>query len=202
MTLTTEELIINAAAKVFTEKGFAAARMDDIANEAGINRALLHYYYRSKDKMFSIIFEQKFITMFSGIAQIVTSNKPLFEKIADLVEHELTMLVQNPELPLFVLGELSRNPDFIFEKIRNSPYTPGNMFELIEAQVKVEYEKGIIKKIEGASLMINIMALCVYPFAARSLVQFFLKADRESFLQQAYLRKEGIIDFIISGIKA
>ncbi len=202
MTLTTEELIINAAAKIFTEKGYAAARMDDIANEAGINRALLHYYYRSKEKMFSIIFERQFEKFFSGIAAILTKDTSLFEKIALLVEHELNMLSQHPELPLFVLGELTRNPDLIINRLKNSPLAPQTIFQKLNEQAKKEYEAGIIKKIDGASLMMNIMGLCIYPFAAKPLVQFFFNAEREEFIKMAAGRKDEIIDFIISGIKA
>lgn len=202
MTLTTEELILKAAAKIFTEKGYAAARMDDIANEAGINRALLHYYYRSKEKMFAIIFEKQFEKFFSGVASTLSSQKTIFEKIALLVEHELNMLSQHPDLPLFVLGELTRNPDLIINKLKNSPLSPQSIFKAIDDQLKKEHEAGIIKKIDGASLMINIMALCVYPFAAKALVQFFTGAGREEFIKIASSRKNEIIDFIICGIKA
>ena len=202
MTLTTEELILEAAAKVFTEKGFAAARMDDIANEAGINRALLHYYYRNKQKMFSIIFEKQFQNFFSGIASILTSDISLFDKIAKLVEHELNMLSKHPDIPLFVLGELTRDPDMLINRLKNSPLAPMHIFNILNEQVKSEYEKGTIKKIEAYSLMMNIMGLCVYPFAAKPLVQFFLGMERDKFIDIALSRKDELIDFIISGIKA
>ena len=88
----TEKLVLEAAMKVFTQKGYAAARMDDIAKEANINRALLHYYFRSKDKMFDLIFEQKVKEFFSGLGQILFSDRKLEDVIREMVKHEITLM--------------------------------------------------------------------------------------------------------------
>lgn len=202
MTLTTEELILNAADKIFTQKGFSAARMDDIANEAGINRALLHYYFRSKEKMFAMIFEKHFVDFFSGVARILSSDTGIFDKIKDIVGHELDILGQHPDIPIFVLGELSRNPERIINRLTDAKITPKIILAKLDEQLTEGYKAGILKNVKGISLIINIMGLCVYPFAARSVVQVFMGIGREEFLNYAGSRKDEIINFIIDGIKA
>jgi TetR/AcrR family transcriptional regulator len=198
----TEELILDAALKVFTEKGYAAARMEEIAHEAGINRALLHYYYRSKEKMFTIIFEKQFTKFISGIAKIVSSDVAIFEKIELLVTHELDMFSKNPDIPLFILGELSKNPELMVKRLAENLGSVKVMVKKINEQIKSEYEKGIIKNIPGYSLMLNIMSLCIYPFAARSIVGFITGQSMDEFVKVASGRKQEIIEFVINGIKA
>jgi AcrR family transcriptional regulator len=202
MTLTTEEIIINAAKKIFVQKGYAAARMDDIAAEAGINRALLHYYFRSKEKMFEIIFDKAFVQFFSGITGILTSEKSVFEKIPAIVNHELDMLAKMPEIPLFMLGELSREPEKILSKFRMAPVSIHAALKEFDRQLVIEREAGLLKPITGFSLLINVMSLCIYPFAAKNLVQFIQNINNEDFINLATGRKQEIIDFLIAGIKA
>jgi TetR/AcrR family transcriptional regulator len=76
----TEQKILDAARKVFTRQGFAAARMDDIAQEAGINRALLHYYFRSKQKLFDVIFAENMGNFYSSFVSILGSDADLEPK--------------------------------------------------------------------------------------------------------------------------
>ena len=200
--MTTEEHILQAAAKVFTQKGFAAARMDEIAKEAGINRALLHYYFRSKAKMFEIIFEEHFMNFFSGIYGILSSTRPLFDKITDLVEHELSTLVKHPEIPNFVLNEINVNPERVINRINADGRSIMNALKVMDKQVQEEYSKGTIVKTEAFSLVINIMALCIYPFVAKNLIMGVSGKNLDEFLQIAMSRKNEIINMIINGIKA
>ena len=113
---TTEELILDAAMKVFTRKGFAAARTEEIAKEAGINRALLHYYYRDKQTIFNLIFESRFKEFFKGLFVIFESdNISLFEKIRRMVEHEINTLTKHPDLARFIITEIAQTPELLIE---------------------------------------------------------------------------------------
>ena len=199
---TTEELILNAARKIFTTKGFAAARMDDIAKEAGINRALLHYYFRSKDKMFDIIFEEKFREFFMGVGLILGSDMPLFEKIPAIIEHELTTLAKHPDVPMFVIGEISQNPEKFLQRIQGVGVNPKSISHILDKQIQSEYKKGIIKKIDGPSLLINIMSLAIYPFIAKNLWQVVFEMDEHDYLKFIEKRKKELSAFIIDGIRA
>src|SRR5690606_17913886 len=110
--ISTEEKIIEAARKVFTQKGYAATRTRDIAEEAGINLALLNYYFRSKEKLFQLIMAEKVHQLFSVIFPIVNNDElTLEEKLEVMVENYINLLVAHPDLPLFVISEIKAHPD-------------------------------------------------------------------------------------------
>src|SRR6516162_3109330 len=105
--LSSEERIKVAAKKVFTRKGYAATRTRDIADEAGMNLALLNYYYRSKEKLFHQVMEEKMQLLLSVITPIIINTESsLEEKVENLASEYLDMLLANPDLPLFVLSEI------------------------------------------------------------------------------------------------
>jgi AcrR family transcriptional regulator len=199
--MTTEEQILQAAAKVFTEKGFAAARMDEIAKEAGINRALLHYYFRSKDKMFEIIFEDKFNKFFSGVFGIFTSEMSIFEKIENIVEFELDILTQHPEIPIFVLNEINVNPQRMLIRMHKAGGPISGAVKKLDEQILKEHEQGNIKLISGLSLVIAIISLCVFPFVAKNVIMGVGNMDKEGFREFALSRKQDIIGILQNGIK-
>lgn len=197
----TEKVILEAALKVFTEKGFAATRMDDIAKEAKINRALLHYYFRSKDKMFDLIFAQRISEFLSGIAQQMFSEKPLREKISGIVEHEINMLSAHPHLPIFIFQELAQNPNRIIEHARNAGAHPGSLLKKFSLQVKEEVKKGTIREIDPVHLLMNLMAMAIYPFIAKPVIKIMLELDDQAFGKLMKKRKEEITDFIFKSLR-
>ena len=115
----TERKIMEAAAKVFMQKGRLGASMQDIADEAGINRTLLHYYFRNKEKLFDTIFEKLFSKIFPAMVQALASDLPFLEKIEIFAETYANLLNENPFLPVFVFQEISINPDRIVKRIEN-----------------------------------------------------------------------------------
>ena len=198
----TEELILDAAMKVFTRKGFAAARMEEIAKEAGINRALLHYYHRDKQTMFNRIFESRFKEFFKGLFVIFESdNISLFEKIKRMVDHEISTLIKHPDLARFIITEIAQSPDLLIEYGKKLGVNPRMFIEAFEKQVVKEVREGVIKPIEGKQLLINIMSLCIYPFVARPIIQTMMTVDEINFYQMAEQRKKEVSEFIINAIK-
>ncbi|MEQ1585046.1 MAG: TetR/AcrR family transcriptional regulator [Cyclobacteriaceae bacterium] len=198
----TEELILDAAMKVFTKKGFAAARTEEIAKEAGINRALLHYYYRDKQTMFNLIFETRFKEFFKGLFVIFEAdNISLFEKIRRMVDHEINTLTRHPDLARFIITEIAQQPELLIEYGKKLGVNPRLFIEGFEKQVSKEVSAGIIKPIEGKHLLINIMSLCIYPFVAKSIIQTMMTVDETTFHQMTEQRKKEVSEFIISAIK-
>jgi len=197
----TEKAILEAAFKVFTEKGFAASRMDDIAREAKINRALLHYYFRSKDKMFDLIFAQRITEFLSGIAQQMFSEKDLKEKISGIVEHEINMLSTLPHLPIFIFQELAQNPERIIVHAKNAGAHPGALLKKFSAQVKTEVKKGTIRNVEPSQLLMSIMAMAIYPFIARPIIKVMLQLDDVQFNRLMKKRKEDVTEFIFNSLR-
>jgi TetR/AcrR family transcriptional regulator len=108
--LNTEEKILAAARAVFMEKGMDGARMQDIADRAGINKALLHYYFRNKDKLFEMIFQDAMGRFMPRLADVIIADVDFFVKIEKMVSMYMDMLAQNPYLPQFVLNEVNRQP--------------------------------------------------------------------------------------------
>src|ERR1017187_9752498 len=150
---TTEEKILAAAKKVFVVKGMAGARMQDIADTAGINKALLHYYFRNKEKLFEVIFKEAAIRLFPKINAILNSDLPLFDKIRRFAHDYIEIVIENPYLPLFVLNEINKQPLAFSKKMfGNNRPAVHKMAEQIEKEIK----KGLIKPISHVQLIINM----------------------------------------------
>jgi len=197
----TERLILDAALKVFTEKGFAAARTEEIAREAGINRALLHYYFRDKETIFDLIFGTQFRAFFSGINTIMRSDAPLFEKIERMVEHEIGTLQEHPHLARFIIVEIARQPERLLEFSKQLQINPLDILSLFEKQVRQEIAAGTIIEIEGKQLLMNIMSLCIYPFVARPIIRTMMQFDEKSMHLMMEQRKTEVVQFIVKAIK-
>src|SRR3954468_10948841 len=109
--LTTEEKILEAARKIFLAKGLDGARMQDIADEAGINKAMLHYYFRSKEKLFEKIFTEVAGHFLPRIATILASENSVLEKIDTFCAEYINQVMQTPYVPIFILNEINRQPE-------------------------------------------------------------------------------------------
>jgi TetR/AcrR family transcriptional regulator len=196
----TEDKIKAAAQKAFLEKGFYGARMQDIADEAGINKAMLHYYYRSKDKLFDLILLESFQKIVPKISMIAQSDDPLFVKIEKIVEEYLTVVDANPTVPLFVMNELTRQPEKFIEKVLASTKGGPKIGKLL-AQIQEEVDKGNIRPVEPANVFMNIMSLCTYPYVGKPLFQMILSMDDSQFNALLQQRKKEISAFIINALK-
>ncbi len=156
----TEEKIKVAAAKVFQQKGFAATRTRDIAEEAGMNLALINYYFRSKQKLFDLIMEEKLSTFFKNfIPLILGSELSLDEKIKYVVKNYITLLSENPDLPLFVLNAIHTNPKHFAKIVKGA--------EMIQHAPLVAQLKKQNPKMKFEHFFLNIMALSIFPFIMR-----------------------------------
>jgi len=195
-----EGLILEAAIKVFTRKGYAGARMEEIAKEAGINRALLHYYFRDKETMFNIIFETKFKEFFTGLFGAFQSNAPLLQKIERVIDHEITELARHPDLARFVIMEIARQPDRLIQFGQKLGLNPRMMFANFQEEISRNVKAGNIKPIDGRQLLMNIISICVYPFVAKHIVKAMLQMDENSFAELMEKRKKDAYEFIVNAI--
>lgn len=194
-----EEKILAAARKVFTTKGMAGARMQDIADEAGINKALLHYYFRDKDKLFETVFLEEAQKFFPKINAIFNSDIPLFEKIEHFVAEYVEEVQQNPYLPWFVINEINRDPEQFLNKVwgkENLP-KPGRLLEQIELEVKADR----IKPINPVHLLMNMLSMTIFPFVAKPMFMFNLGISDKQFREIMEQRKTEVPKFIIDSIK-
>jgi TetR/AcrR family transcriptional regulator len=194
----TEERILKAAQKIFTHKGMAGARMQEIADEAGINKALLHYYFRNKDKLFRRIFQESFEMLISQVSIALDSDKPLFDKIRDIIDTYINVLTANPSLPIFVLSEINQNPDNL-EKVIGNALPP--VFQKLFIQVEEEVKNGSIYPIHPLHLLLNILGMVIFPFASRPLLQRILKNNMNINFEDIMIdRKQAIYTFVIQSL--
>ncbi len=202
----TGQIIMEAARKVFQKSGLGGARMQQIADEAGINKASLHYYYRSKDKLFQAVFQedfQRFMIPLSGILFRET-ELTVEERITTFVRSFLRTLIDNPHLPLFVIHELNRNPDRLLEMVQRGSAVTGegdgldyNKTEpdLIIRQIRDGIEKGQYHKVIPEQFVISIIGMCVYPSIARPIIRHWLRKDDDQYNEFLKERESEVIDY-------
>ena len=178
----TEEKIINAARKIFQQKGFAATRTRDIAEEAGINLALLNYYFRSKEKLFEIVMEESVKQVFSSVKMILNSTSTsLTDKIDDAVNMYINMLAENPNMPIFILGEIQANPEKFKHKqgLSHDFITNSILFR----QLKEHLENSGLSHLDPLQMIINLLSMVVFPFIGRSIIKSITNMSDPQFQQ-------------------
>lgn len=194
----TEQLILNAARKVFIEKGLDGARMQEIADEAGINKALLHYYFRSKEKLFEMIFMEEIGKFLPKMLTLMSSQDiSIDEKIRAFVNNYISIFINNPFLPSFIIREIHRDPENIRQYFLKSGFDVNNVrFAISNLALQLKMSED-----EARNFMINLVSLCVFPFAGRPLIEKLLfqgnKEEYSVFLEQ---RKSFVADFIIKSL--
>jgi TetR/AcrR family transcriptional regulator len=197
----TEESILKAAERVFVMHGYDGTRMQMIADEAGINKALLHYYFRNKEKLFASVFELTFSKIFIPLFGMIISEKPFLETIEEFVGSYIENIMSHPFLPLFIMHELQRNPDSLVAMITMITGSGIDM-EILMGRIEKEQEAGGIKKTDPRQLIVNLISLCVFPFVARPLLQGVVfgndKVSYDLFLEE---RKTEVVRFILGAIK-
>jgi TetR/AcrR family transcriptional regulator len=196
--LTTEEKILDAAKKIFLAKGLDGARMQDIADEAGINKAMLHYYFRSKDKLFEQIFTEVAGHFLPKIIAILEAEKTVFEKIEMFCREYIGQVIETPYVPIFILNEINKQPEVFLKKVLNIRKPP---VEAFLKQLEREAKQGIIKRTDPLQLFLNVLSLCVFPFVARPMLQLISGKDRSAFNAMMEQRKKEVPKMIIDSIR-
>jgi TetR/AcrR family transcriptional regulator len=196
--MTTEDQILAAARKVFVEKGLAGARMQDIADEAGINKALLHYYFRSKDKLFEQIFQELATDFIPRINEIFNADVPLFDKIEMFCKAYIGRLMETPFIPLFVINEMNKQPDELINKLWGKSKPD---LQVLIKQVETAIRKKEIRKIEPLQLLMHMVSLCIFPFLARPMMERLSGSSGKAFNNLMKERIEEVPRFIIDSLK-
>jgi AcrR family transcriptional regulator len=195
---TTEIAILAAAKKIFSFKGKDGATMQEIANEAGINKALLHYYFRNKDLLFEQVFFEE-VKKFSPILKnAIAQEVDLYQKIDNICEAYILMAIENPFVPVFVIGELNKQPDLFIQKMFDGDLPD---FPKLALQIKQEVAAGKIKTILPQHLIMNMMSMCVFPFLMKPMFIVGMHIDKELFNNLMLQRIKEVPKFIIDSIK-
>ena len=198
--LSAEQKILTAAEEVFHSKGYDGARMQEIAEQAGLNKGLLHYYFKTKDKLFEAIFGMALNRMVTKVLAILELELPLEEKIGLIVDEYMGLLLKNPDLPRFVLNELNKDADkFVHKHINGNARTA---FDGFVASVQSDINEKKIKKIDPRQLFMSMMSLMIFPFMGRPLLQSVVGVTNDEFKQLMAERRAHIKEFIYNALKA
>ena len=202
----TERRILDAARHVFTRRGTAGARMQEIAEEAGVNQALLHYYFRTKDRLAEAVFREAALRLAPAVGGILGSDLPLEEKIERFVHLYIDTARRNPFLPGYVLAEMHHHPDRIVALAaglaRSAPAALAQpLVARLDAQLRAAAAAGTMRPISPQQFLVNLLGLCVMPFAARPMLTAVLGLDAAAFDRFLDERRAELPAFIIRGLR-
>jgi len=196
----TEERILDAAKKVFMQKGSAGARMQDIADAAGINKALLHYYFRSKEKLFEVIFREAATKLMTGITKIFADDQlDFFEQIRVFCKMYIQLGIEHPYLPIFVLHEMHTGNAHVFKKIIST--YKDKPFNVVANAIQNAVASKKIRPIDPLQLILNMLSLCIFPVIAKPMFLQVSGLPEEKFKALLASRSEEVSSFIINAIQ-
>ncbi len=194
----TGEKILKAANNEFEEKGYNGARMQSIANRAGINKALLHYYYKSKDALFQIIIKKAFSVFVPKIINVFNENLDIFTMIEKFVSNYIDVYIEHPRIPGFITQEINNNPARLVQLLS----TAGVDLSVFKNKINEAIENNLIEETNPEQLILNIISLCLFPFIAKPIVtELLLEGSEEKFNKLIEARKKEVAQFIIKAIK-
>ena len=202
----TEQRILDAAHAVFVRRGTAGTRMQEIAAAAGVNQALLHYYFRNKEQLARAAFERAAKGFMPAVVQVIASDGELEDKVRRVIDLELDHLSRAPYLPGYIIGEVTHHPERAAQLIAAvTGLTPQDLgprvLGTLRRQIAARVTAGVMRPIAPESFVVNLMALCIFPFAARPMVQALLGLDDRAFSQFIARRHEDLPAFFLGALR-
>lgn len=198
----TEERILEAAVQEFMTKGYAGARTTAIAEAAGVTHAMLHYYFRTKDKLLDRIIESKIGTLRDiMLASLGDPTIPLFDKIKSTIENHQDFIAANPELPRFMINEVLSRPDRMPKVIEQLKHHTPLVVQSLQRQIDEYADRGLCRRVDAGMLMLDIVSLNIFPFSATPMVNALLGGMMEN--PQAFVeaRKKENVETIMKKLQ-
>lgn len=201
----TELRILEAAHRVFLRRGTAGARMQEIADEAGVNKALLHYYFRSKERLADAVFATVARELLAPVIDVLASDAPIAEKVERFIRVQFANLIANPYLPGYILGELTHGADRAPQLLQVLTGMPaarmGSVFVQVHEQIEAEVAAGRMRPIPAPHLIVNLISLCAFPFAARPMITTALALDDAGFDALMSERADELVRFVLASLR-
>lgn len=195
-----QKKILAVAKKHFLAFGFAGTRMQAVANGSDVNKALLHYYFKNKEGLFKKVFDEEAEKMIASAEHITEQNKPILEKIRLLIENDISHLIKNPDMPMFMMREMARDPKLI------EIFDPHERSKKIMLQIAKEIlegqKNGVIKKqVLIQDIFINMGAMAMFPFLAKPFCMNGAQMNEKEYGAWLSDRKKTVADFVIAAIQ-
>ena len=170
-----EDRIVDVAKDVFLENGFEMTSMSDIAAKVGINRPTLHYYFRTKERMFRAVLAPIFETFMPKVQTILAGDIPFIERLEKILDEYLIIFSENPFLPRFVLSEIQRNPDNLILMIHR--FGIERMLQQLSEILDKEMDTGKIKRIPHIIILGTFYSQLTFPFLTRNMLMKVFSDD-------------------------
>jgi AcrR family transcriptional regulator len=197
-----EKTILETAEKLFLEKGFALTSTTEIAKAVGCNQALVHYYYRTKENLFNVIFEQRFKYFFQHIFDLNNFNELSFiEKLKKMIESHFDMVRANSKIPYLIINEFSRKPDQIKELREKLKFFPEDLFKQLNTELEAEIAAGRIRKITLLDLIFSIVSLNVSLFILMPIATEIFNMDDTQKQMLIEHRRDENVTIIINSLR-
>lgn len=199
---TTENRILVAAEREFMLKGYAGARTTAIAEAAGVTHAMLHYYFRTKDRLFETVVRGKIGALRDiMLASLGDPAVPLFDKVEDTVSRHLDFIAANPDLPRFMISEVFPYPDRMPVVLDTIMHHAPLVADALQRQIDDYAARGLCRRVDAGMLMLDIVSLNIFPFMARAMVNPLLNGLMEDTDAFVAARKRENIDTIMRKLK-
>jgi AcrR family transcriptional regulator len=197
----TEQQILEAAERLFLDKGFALTSTTEIAKVAGCNQALVHYYFRTKDQLFDAIFERKVYLFMSAFLEIDSEELSFQERLKRKVEAHYDILSANPKLPFLFVNELTTNPERIKTVREKIDATSQSFFFRLKTELEEEIQKGNIRPMNSIDLILTIIAMNATLFIVSPMIKVISNISDEDFQKILAHRKEENVKIILNSLK-
>jgi len=195
-----EQMILTIAEDVFLEKGYALTSTTEIAKRVGCNQALIHYYFRTKERLFEKLFEKKFLSFVSAVSMSKESSNSFEEIVRGIIFKHLEIISENPRLPFLIINEMTTNPvrfHTIAEKIKE---TVDSLLKGLDSEIKAEIAAGRIRETTAFDLLLNILSLNIFMFVAQPLLSHVKGFTFDEFMRFAKGRGDEVFRTVWGGI--
>jgi TetR/AcrR family transcriptional regulator len=202
----TEQRILEAAHDVFVRRGTAGARMQEIAAAAGVNSALLHYYFRSKARLSEAVFRRVAGQLLPAVVGILASERDLPAKVEAVVELELSHLALAPYLPAYLISELAHHPDRAGQLVTSlTGLVPREVGRQVLGSLRAQIAEAVRLKrmhpISPEQFVVNLLSLCIFPFAARPMLLALFGTDAAGFGRFLAERRKDLPAFFLRAMR-
>ena len=201
----TEQRILQAARSVFIRRGTSGARMQEIAAEAGVNQALLHYYFRSKQRLAEAVFREAAARLVPAVLRLLSSDAALEQKVEGFVHLYIDTVREQPFLPGYILAELHQHPERVRGLQEAIGVQPAMVAKTLLAKLRTQLEEGAksgtLRRIAPEQFIVSLLALTVFPFAARPVLDLALGMNDDGFGRFLDERRAELPAFILSALR-
>ncbi len=200
---TMEIVILETAERLFLEKGFGMTSTTEIAKEIGCNQALIHYYFRTKENLFNIIFEKKFRQFFQNIFVVENLDQMTFQdKLKHIIETHFDMVRENPRIPLLIVNEFSRNPEMVATLKEKLQGVVATLFESLNTDLQAEIAAGRVRQITLIDLIFNIISINISLFLLLPVAGEIMSLDEKQKELVVNRRRDEHVKLILNGIRS